>query len=90
VGRFVFKRHLCLVLEAMETDLRRLVLKFGRGKGLRHDMPAVRSYGRQLLTGVAHVHAVGLVHADLKPDNVVLDRSLLRLKVRGACHGVRW
>ena len=36
----------------------------------------VRCYLRQLLAGVAHLHAHGVVHRDLKPDNVLIGASI--------------
>ncbi len=59
-----------------------LVLEYVEGPTLRtllQDAPpapedAVALF-RQVLDGVAHAHRAGLVHRDLKPDNVVLDVS---------------
>src|SRR5438067_2175528 len=37
-------------------------------------LPAARAVGiaRQVLAGVGHAHASGVVHRDLKPDNIIL------------------
>lgn len=32
----------------------------------------VLSFTRQLMQGLSFLHAAGLVHADLKPDNIVI------------------
>ncbi|MCD7461425.1 hypothetical protein HAX54_046092 [Datura stramonium] len=32
----------------------------------------VRSYTRSMLTGLNHIHAIGYVHCDMKPDNILL------------------
>ena len=34
-----------------------------------------RAYARQLLAALAHVHARGYVHGDVKPDNVLVDAA---------------
>ena len=37
-----------------------------------HNLAAVV---RQILAGVQHCHAHGVVHRDLKPDNIMIDTS---------------
>ena len=32
----------------------------------------IRWYGKQLFTALQHLHTTGFIHADLKPDNVVV------------------
>ena len=71
-----------VVLEYMETDLRRLLRSLGRrlsgslklrvrSKKLL-SAGAACSYASQMLAGLRHVHALGAIHRDLKPDNVLL------------------
>jgi hypothetical protein len=56
-----------------------LVMEFQSGKALneildRGALPAARAVGivRQVLAGVAAAHGSGVVHRDLKPDNIML------------------
>ena len=71
VGLFQLKRKLHqpalgLVFEAFDVDLR----KFLRRRPLR--LAALRHVLRSVLKALAYVHERGLVHADLKPANILL------------------
>ena len=57
-----------LVLEYCPTDLFALLAR-------RSGRLPVRSYLKQLLTGVAHFHAHNTVHCDLKPENILINRK---------------
>jgi serine/threonine protein kinase len=42
--------------------------------------PVVASYARQIVLGLEYLHALGVVHADIKPGNCLLDKNgLLKL-----------
>ncbi|HUG06308.1 MAG TPA: protein kinase, partial [Candidatus Limnocylindria bacterium] len=59
-----------IVMEFLEgTPLHRIV----RDGVLRLDQ--VLGYGRQIADGLAHAHAHGIVHRDLKSSNVIVDRD---------------
>jgi [calcium/calmodulin-dependent protein kinase] kinase len=44
------------------------------------DMERIRRYLRDLVMGLEHLHALGVVHMDIKPENLILD-SEDRLKI---------
>ena len=76
---FEYNSHLCLVYECMEMNLRETLNKFGRGIGLSLD--GVCLYGRQLFTALSHLHRHGYIHADLKPDNIMVSTDTKHIKL---------
>src|SRR5690606_27345617 len=58
-----------------------MVMEYAQGRPLSELMtgplPAGRALAwlRQILRGLDHAHAAGLVHRDLKPDNVIVQRG---------------
>lgn len=53
-----------------DMNLRQLTEKYGRNRGL--SLAAVRVYARQLLVSLHHLQNCGVLHADIKPDNVLV------------------
>ena len=76
---FHHKGHLCLVFESLSADLREVLKKFGRNVGL--NLKAIRSYAQQMFLGLSHLKKCHILHADLKPDNILVSekRSLLKI-----------
>jgi len=72
ISHFEHRNHLCLVFEPLHVNLRQMVRKFG-GHGL--DITAVRSYAKQLLNALKHLQKCGVVHGDIKPDNILVDEN---------------
>ena len=70
---FEYNSHLCLVYEFMEMNLRETLAKYGKGIGLSLD--GVCSYGRQLFVALNHLHKSGYIHADIKPDNIMVSQD---------------
>ncbi|XP_068172624.1 rhodopsin kinase grk7-b [Antennarius striatus] len=65
------KTHLCLVMDLMNGgDLRFHVYELGE-RGIRMDR--VIYYMAQITTGILHLHSMGIIYRDMKPENVLLD-----------------
>lgn len=79
LNHFMHKNHLCLVLESLHMDLRCVLKKYGRNYGL--NMKATMSYSRQLLLALRLLKKLGIVHADIKPDNILVNEKKNILKL---------
>lgn len=76
---FFHKNHLCLVFESLSMNLREVMKKYGKNIGLH--VKAVRSYSQQLLLALKLLKKCSLLHADIKPDNILVNESKLLLKL---------
>ncbi|KAL4437548.1 hypothetical protein ABPG77_003529 [Micractinium sp. CCAP 211/92] len=79
LGSFEYRNHLCLVFEPMDMNLRELTKRYGRGIGL--SINAVRVYAQQMLVALYHLRNCGVLHADIKPDNILVNdrRTVVKL-----------
>jgi serine/threonine-protein kinase PRP4 len=74
-----YRGHVVVVMAYCEYNLRTVLQKFGRGVGL--SLTAVRSYFAQLLTALHHLQAKGILHADIKPDNILVSSDFDRVQI---------
>ncbi|KAJ5326688.1 hypothetical protein MYU51_001855 [Penicillium brevicompactum] len=76
---FDHKGHLCLVFENLSMDLRELLKKFGKNVGL--NLRAIRAYAYQMFLALSLLRHMNLIHADLKPDNMLVNEQRGLLKI---------
>ena len=94
---FEHKGHLCIVFEHLRwvtlillallgrelssssINLREVLKKFGRDVGI--SLKAVRAYAHQMFLGLALMRKANILHADLKPDNLLVNDARNILKI---------
>lgn len=76
---FDHKGHLCMVFENLSMNLREVLKKFGRDVGL--NLRAIRAYAQQIFLGLSLLRKCNILHADLKPDNLLVNEQRNLLKV---------
>ncbi|XP_040869164.1 serine/threonine-protein kinase prpf4B isoform X1 [Glycine max] len=79
LSSFRYRNHLCLVFESLNMNLREVLKKFGRNIGLR--LTAVRAYAKQLFIALKHLRNCGVLHCDIKPDNMLVNEAKNVLKL---------
>lgn len=79
LSSFSYRNHLCLVFESLNMNLREVLKKFGRNIGLK--LTAVRLYSKQLFISLKHLRNCGVLHCDIKPDNMLVNEAKNVLKL---------
>lgn len=76
---FYFRSHLCIVFELLSINLYELLTKKDL-KGL--SLSLVRKFSLQLLIAFAYARKLRIIHADVKPENILLrapDKSSIKV-----------
>ncbi|KAI1259626.1 kinase-like protein [Xylariaceae sp. FL1019] len=76
---FEHKGHLCLAFENLSLNLREVLRKFGNNIGI--NISATRTYAHQIFVALAHLRKCSIIHADLKPDNILVNENRSTLKI---------
>ncbi|XP_069391559.1 uncharacterized protein [Paralichthys olivaceus] len=79
IEKFRYNGQTCLVFEKLDMDLHGMQEMLGRGMTLHE----IRPIAHQLLTTLKALKSIGVVHSDIKPDNVmVVDPHATPLRVK--------
>ncbi|XP_049851059.1 uncharacterized protein LOC126324753 isoform X2 [Schistocerca gregaria] len=79
ITSFEERDHLCLVFEALDLNLREVVKKYGHNVGI--SIQGVRIYAFQLFKALDLLRKNSIVHADLKPDNILVSEDRTKVKL---------
>ena len=71
--------HVVMVFPYLPYNLREVLQKFGKGVGL--SIQAVRAYFLQLLSALKHLESRSIIHADIKPDNMLVSEDFSTVKL---------
>jgi len=74
-----YRSHTTLLFEHLPFNLRETLAKFGKNVGI--NLSAVKSYRRQLLVALNHLATHRIVHADIKPDNILVSADFSTVKL---------
>lgn len=70
--------YLNLVMDYVPETLYR-VLRYYKKKGMDFPDPLGKIYAYQMFRSLAYIHALGIVHRDIKPQNILIDTGNHRL-----------
>ncbi|KAK3352803.1 kinase-like domain-containing protein [Lasiosphaeria hispida] len=76
---FEYKGHLCMAFENLSLNLREVLKKFGSNVGI--NLNATRQYAYQIFVALGHMRKCSIIHADLKPDNILVNETKNVLKI---------
>ena len=76
---FYHRGHLCLVFENLSLNLREVLKKHARVGGFH--IKTIRTWAKQMFLALGLMRKCNVVHADLKPDNILANEALSSLKV---------
>lgn len=68
-GFFNFRSHICVTAELLSVNL---LEALGATKYQGFDHKIIKLWSKQLLSALAFLHGLDIIHADLKPENIML------------------
>lgn len=78
IDNFIFRNHICITFQLLPMNL----YQFQRSKKFRA-LPSyfLKIFSEQILTGIKFFHNLGIIHCDLKPENIMLGKNLASFKI---------
>lgn len=85
---FDYKGHLCMAFENLNLNLRETLRKFGNNVGI--NLSSTKVFAYQMFVALAHMQRCSIIHADLKPDNILVSkrRDILTAQPRKLMEGI--
>ena len=74
------KSILYIIFQYLDCDLKAFMIN-ERGKGNGLTCKLAKDFCFQLLLGLKHCHEQGIMHRDLKPQNIIINMSTLKPKL---------
>ncbi|POR37726.1 Serine/threonine-protein kinase prp4 [Tolypocladium paradoxum] len=78
-AHFLHRGFLCMVFEGLDMNLREVLRKFGKDVGI--NLTATRMFAEQIFIGLQHMRENHIIHADLKPDNILINSTRTVVKI---------
>jgi len=75
---FEYKGHICMIFNLYDKNLYQL-LQSRKYKGL--SLKKIKHISKQLLIGLDFIKKKGILHCDLKPENIVLEKDTYNIKI---------
>lgn len=73
---FIFRNHICITFEILGRDLYELIHGRTYSRLLKPFSDSqIRSYTFQIFQGLAGIHEAGIVHCDIKPENILVTNA---------------
>jgi dual specificity tyrosine-phosphorylation-regulated kinase 2/3/4 len=78
IDNFIFRNHICITFQLLPMNLH----QFQKSKKFR-PLPSyfLKIFSEQILSGIKFSHNLGIIHCDLKPENIMLGKNLASFKV---------
>ncbi|KAG0372454.1 hypothetical protein BGX24_000234, partial [Mortierella sp. AD032] len=73
---FLEKKELCMIFELMDGNLYQLIKD---RNGARLEETKIRSMVFQILRGLQHMHSKGIMHRDMKPENLLVSGDNVKI-----------
>ena len=78
IDSFRYSHHDYLVLELAGRNLHEF---FYENREIPYSMSFIRSVTKQLLTFLSFFHGQGLIHCDIKPENILLEDDAYKIEL---------
>lgn len=73
-------KHYIMVLELVPNNLCDFIRTCNRG---RLDEGTTRVYFRQMVSALIYIHNMGIIHRDIKLENILIDKTIQQIKITG-------